>query len=223
MSESRDMLREEFQDKEYRQTYAEDFLNTKIATQIRVLREQRGWTQAELADMIGTKQAGVSRLENVNYSGWKIETLKKIARAFDVVFNAGFESFGKLLDEAEEFSREALEKPSFEHDPDWHEREEASAIMEATVTTSTDSLWTVSYGWTTTVSSSPSVGLDISQLSTISVGNFSLQSREAFGVPTIIQHHRDETISKFMSITEMKLRGEIRFDRGETGNARRAA
>src|SRR5919109_407392 len=130
MSESRDILKEEFQDKEYRHAYAEDFLNTKIAAQIRVLREQRGWTQADLADRIGTKQAGVSRLENVNYSGWKIETLKKIARAFDMTFNGGFESFGKLLDEAEKFSRETLEKPSFENDPGFYAREAASAKVQ---------------------------------------------------------------------------------------------
>jgi transcriptional regulator with XRE-family HTH domain len=133
MSESRDILREEFQDPEYRHAYAEDFLNTKIATQIRVLREQRGWTQADLAEKIGTKQAGVSRLENVNYSGWKIETLKRIARAFDVAFNAGFEAFGKLLDEAEEFGRQSLEKPSFEADPGFREGLAASKRKQVNI------------------------------------------------------------------------------------------
>ena len=128
MSESREMLKEEFQDEEYRHAYAEDFLNTKIATQIRVLREQRGWTQADLADKIGTKQAGVSRLENVNYSGWKIETLKRIARAFDVAFNAGFESFGKLVDEAEAFSRQSLEKSSFAYDSAFHHKGSPVAV-----------------------------------------------------------------------------------------------
>jgi transcriptional regulator with XRE-family HTH domain len=131
MSESQDILKEEFHEEEYRHAYAEDFLNTKIATQIRVLREQRGWTQADLADKIGTKQAGVSRLENVNYSGWKIETLKRIARAFDVIFNAGFESFGNLLDEAEKFSRASLEKPSFDDDPAFHGRVAASAAVHS--------------------------------------------------------------------------------------------
>jgi len=134
MSESRDILREEFHDEEYRHAYAEDLLNTKIATQIRVLREQRGWTQADLAGKIGTKQAGVSRLENVNYSGWKIETLKRIARAFDVTFNAGFETFSKLLNEAEEFSRKSLEKSSFHDDPGFHETVKVSADIQATIT-----------------------------------------------------------------------------------------
>jgi transcriptional regulator with XRE-family HTH domain len=116
MNESRSTLKQEFLDKEYRHAYAEDFLNTKIATQIRVLREQRGWTQAELAKRIGTKQAGVARLENVNYSSWKIETLRKIARAFDLRFSGGWETFGSFLDELEQFSRKSLERPSFEED-----------------------------------------------------------------------------------------------------------
>lgn len=130
MSESRPRLNEEFFEKEYRHAYAEDFLNTKIATQIRVLREQRGWTQAELAERIGTKQAGISRLENVNYSARKIETLKKIARAFDVRLNAGFETFGSLLDEAQGFNRKSLERPSFEGDPVFKERELPGGVVK---------------------------------------------------------------------------------------------
>jgi ribosome-binding protein aMBF1 (putative translation factor) len=70
-------LKNEFSDPEYRYAYAEDFLNTWVATQIRVLREQRGMTQQDLAEAIGTKQAGVSRVENVNYSAWKTETLRR--------------------------------------------------------------------------------------------------------------------------------------------------
>jgi len=47
MSEFLDTLKIEFLDEEYRYAYAEDFLNTSVATQINVLREQRGMTQEE--------------------------------------------------------------------------------------------------------------------------------------------------------------------------------
>ena len=42
-------LKHEFADEEYRHSYAESFLNSSIATQIKVLREQRKWRQADLA------------------------------------------------------------------------------------------------------------------------------------------------------------------------------
>jgi transcriptional regulator with XRE-family HTH domain len=113
---TKDRLRQEFSDQDYRYAYAEDFLNASVATQIRVLREQREMTQGQLADAIGTKQAGISRLENVNYSGWKTRTLLKIARALGVRLKITFEDFGSLLEEAENFSREALQRPDFEHD-----------------------------------------------------------------------------------------------------------
>jgi transcriptional regulator with XRE-family HTH domain len=113
----RERLKEEFLDPEYRYAYAEDFLNTSVAIQIKVLREHRDMTQEELADKIGTKQAGVSRLENVNYSAWKTETLRNIAKALGVRLKITFETFGTLLDEAAQFSREALSRPDFEHDP----------------------------------------------------------------------------------------------------------
>lgn len=104
----------DFSDAEYLYAYVEDFLNTKIATQIRVLREQRGLTQEELAKRIGTKQPGIARLENVNYSSWKIETLKKIARACDVIFIGGFISLKTFLEEEEKFGRKTLEQPRFQ-------------------------------------------------------------------------------------------------------------
>lgn len=107
---------DDFFDEEYRRAYAEDFLNTKIALQIHTLRKQRGWTQEELAKRIGTKQSGIARLENVNYSRWKVETLKKIAEAFDVVFVCGFISFSSFLNEEKDFGRKVLEQPSFNED-----------------------------------------------------------------------------------------------------------
>jgi transcriptional regulator with XRE-family HTH domain len=130
MSAYRNTLREEFRDKDYRYAYAEDFLNTLIATQIKVLREQRGLTQQELADLIGTKQAGISRLENVNYSAWKTETLRKLARALGVRLRITFETFGTLLDEAEDFSQQSLERPEFDADHPFADKK-AAILPEA--------------------------------------------------------------------------------------------
>jgi transcriptional regulator with XRE-family HTH domain len=105
-------LREDFQDKAYAQAYAEDFLNAAIATQIKVLREDRGLTQSQLADLAGMKQSRISVMEDVNYGSWNLKTLLRLAAAFDVALNVSFESFGKVIRDATSFSRTALGRPS---------------------------------------------------------------------------------------------------------------
>lgn len=115
-SDLKDLI-EAFQDKDFRESFAEDFLNTHIASQIRAIREERNLTQEDLAELVGTKQAGISRIENVNYSAWNIKTLKKIAFALDSRLHVSIETFGSLLEEGSSFSRNALKRPSFGEDP----------------------------------------------------------------------------------------------------------
>ena len=122
MNDLRENLRREFNEIDYRYAYAQSFLNTKIAAQTRVLREQRGMTQAELAALCGTKQAGFSRFEDVNHSGWKTDTLWKIAKGLGVRVNISFETFGSLIDEKERFTREHLQRHDFEDDPAFAEQ-----------------------------------------------------------------------------------------------------
>ncbi|HEX9424467.1 MAG TPA: XRE family transcriptional regulator [Pyrinomonadaceae bacterium] len=126
----------EFQDKETRQIYAENFLNTFIATQLKVLREDREWTQQQLAEETGMKQERVSVLEDVNYESWTINTLKRFARAFDLRLSIKFESFSSLLTDHDSFSRENLNRLSFDKDPVFHPElaplAEASTIVETT-------------------------------------------------------------------------------------------
>lgn len=117
MDEMRDSLREEFQEPEARRDYAEMFLDSSIALQIKALRQQRGWTQQELAARAGLKQSQVSAMEQASFSSWTLRTLRKLAKAFDLALTVRFESFGWLLDDALSSSREALERPSFAADP----------------------------------------------------------------------------------------------------------
>jgi transcriptional regulator with XRE-family HTH domain len=117
MRESLESLKEQFQDKDYRYGYAESFLNSYIAAQIKIIREQQKMTQAQLAEKIGTKQAGISRLENVNYTAWKVETLTRLARAFDLRLQISFEEFGTLPGEVNRFGRESLERSEYNKDP----------------------------------------------------------------------------------------------------------
>ncbi len=52
-----------------------------IAFQIINLREQAGLTQKELADLVGTKQSNIARLESADYTGYTLKTLDKVTRA----------------------------------------------------------------------------------------------------------------------------------------------
>jgi len=54
-----------------------------LARQVLHLRLERGWTQQELAERAGTKQANISRLENARLNP-SVEMLQKIADAFGV-------------------------------------------------------------------------------------------------------------------------------------------
>ncbi len=110
-------LRRKFQDEDYRHSYAEECLNTMIASQIKVLRDQREMTQGELAEKTGMRQPRLSVLEDASYSSWSINTLKRLARAFDVALSVRFESFSDVILDFESLSREFLERPAFKDDP----------------------------------------------------------------------------------------------------------
>jgi transcriptional regulator with XRE-family HTH domain len=102
-------LQTEFQDEEYRQVYFEDFMYSQLAIQVVKLRQQRGWTQKELAAKIGTQQPGIARLEDVNYRGWTLATLIKLAAAFDVALDVMFIPFTAAIDKCASFNPEVLE------------------------------------------------------------------------------------------------------------------
>jgi ribosome-binding protein aMBF1 (putative translation factor) len=52
-----------------------------IAFQIRDLREQAGLTQKQLAELVGTKQSNIARIEDANYTGYTLKTLEKVTKA----------------------------------------------------------------------------------------------------------------------------------------------
>jgi len=117
MSTPFDRMNETFHDTEVRHEYADGFLNSKIATQLKVLREERGWTQQQLAQAMGMGQARISLMEDVDYSSWSIRTLRRYARAFDVRLDVELKEFGTLPDDLNKFTRESLQRCSFDDDP----------------------------------------------------------------------------------------------------------
>jgi transcriptional regulator with XRE-family HTH domain len=102
----------DFQDKEYAHTFINEILCAKIATQIKVLREQNNWKQEDLAKEAHLTQETISRMENVNYSSWRISSLKKLAKAFDLALHVSFENFSTELNSITNIDRESLERTS---------------------------------------------------------------------------------------------------------------
>ncbi|MGD0200426.1 MAG: helix-turn-helix transcriptional regulator [Bryobacteraceae bacterium] len=103
--------------REYREAYAESFLNQVLTAQIRVIREQRGFKQKELAAKVGKHQPGWSRIEDSGYGKWNVSTLREVAAALDTWLRVSLEPYGKLVDEALSLSPDALKQPSFDEDP----------------------------------------------------------------------------------------------------------
>ena len=113
----RDNLRKSLpNDPDFRHTYADEILTLFVCSQSKVLREQREMSQAELAEALGTTQSAVSRFESTDYAAWNIDTLRRIARAFDVRLRITFEGFGSLWRDVGGITKESLERPSIEED-----------------------------------------------------------------------------------------------------------
>ena len=117
MSELIEQLRSELKDRAYREGYDEAFLDHRIATQIRVIREERPLTQSQLAKAAGMKQSRISAMEDEDYGSWSINTLRRIAYALGVRLKVEFVEWGDLLHDVEHSGREDLERKRFEEDP----------------------------------------------------------------------------------------------------------
>ncbi len=53
----------------------------EIAEEVVALRERHGLTQAALAELIGSSQSAIARLENASYTGHSTAVLRRIAAA----------------------------------------------------------------------------------------------------------------------------------------------
>ena len=58
-------------------------LNAQVARTIFQMRAESGMTQKQLADLIGTTQSVISRLEDADYEGHSIAMVTKIAEALE--------------------------------------------------------------------------------------------------------------------------------------------
>jgi transcriptional regulator with XRE-family HTH domain len=97
-SDRRQQIAESLRDKQYRDDFVAEFINTGVAFQIHETREARGWTQAELGERAGMAQESISLLENPDYGKFTLRTLERLASALDVALVVRFVPFSQLVD-----------------------------------------------------------------------------------------------------------------------------
>src|SRR5262245_35313051 len=71
-------------DRKLRQMIEREKLNARIARMIYDARTKAGLTQKQLADLAGTRQPNIARLEDADYRGHSLAMLHRIARALDL-------------------------------------------------------------------------------------------------------------------------------------------
>ena len=99
--------------KEYREALAIEHVNTTLAIQIRMMRENHQWKQSDLAGRLRKHQETVSQWENPDYGRHSMTTLKALAAAFDVALLAKFIPFSELVQDMVNLSETRLSPPSF--------------------------------------------------------------------------------------------------------------
>jgi transcriptional regulator with XRE-family HTH domain len=76
-------LGQKLRDRSYRLKFFWAESSARIAEALIALRKRRGLNQTQLAELLGTKQPAISRVEQADYQNWNIKTLRSIAEALD--------------------------------------------------------------------------------------------------------------------------------------------
>lgn len=108
------VIREELENKEFRDAYVAENARRGLAYQVTALREARGWSRAEFARQANKPQSNISRWEDPTYGKFSVSTLIEIASIFDVALSVKFVSFGDLLTSVSSLRPEKLAALSYE-------------------------------------------------------------------------------------------------------------
>lgn len=80
-----DYLKEELTDPEFRAAYEALEEEFTIASEVIALRLEAHLTQKELAELVGTSQPAIARLESGNYQNISLSFLRRVAKALGSV------------------------------------------------------------------------------------------------------------------------------------------
>jgi transcriptional regulator with XRE-family HTH domain len=92
-------LTDELRDRDFRQKFFLAESSAQIASQLIALRKRRDLNQQQVAELIGTQQPAISRVEKADYQSWSFNILRKIADALDARIRV-------LIEPAEDVLRE---------------------------------------------------------------------------------------------------------------------
>jgi transcriptional regulator with XRE-family HTH domain len=99
---------DELDDKEMRDAYLEAQTRGKLAQQIRALRTERNWSQAQLGQVLGKPQSNVARLEDTDVARYTLSTLFELSSAFDVGLVVKFVPYAEFLKDTSDLSHDNL-------------------------------------------------------------------------------------------------------------------
>jgi len=116
MNSRRQRLWERLGSKEFRDGFVAAENTNAISAQIHALREQRGWTQTDLAREADMAQARISLLESGGAENANLSTLRRIASAYDVALLVLFVPFSELLTRATPTTQQWLTPREFDRD-----------------------------------------------------------------------------------------------------------
>src|ERR1043166_9203340 len=80
-----------------RDAYVLENIKRMVPFQIRTMRDERGWSQAQAGEAIGKPQNVISRLESPAYGKLTLQTLLDVAKGFDVGLLIKFVPFSRLV------------------------------------------------------------------------------------------------------------------------------
>ena len=109
-------LLSELSDKSYRDAYVAAQLQIGLPFQIKALRSAREWSQGELAHRAGMAQPRISEIEKPGERSLNIETLLRLASAFDCALEVKFVPFSQLVRDSEGYDPANFDIPTFQQD-----------------------------------------------------------------------------------------------------------
>jgi len=101
-------------DSNYRKAFVASQINIGIPFQIRALLKARNWNQEELAKRAGMLQPRISALLSPGKARPNVETLRRIAEAFDCGLLISFVPFSELVYRNQSFDPESFDVDNFE-------------------------------------------------------------------------------------------------------------
>jgi transcriptional regulator with XRE-family HTH domain len=109
-------LVQKLKDPAYRRAFVASQINIGIPFQIRAILRSRGWTQEALAERAGMLQPRISAMMKPGKTRVTIETLRRLAEAFDCALSVRFVPFSELIRDSEHFDPDQFVAPSFEQE-----------------------------------------------------------------------------------------------------------